>query len=140
MAKPKIESALATAQVFEGLSKRHLRQLVKVGTVSNRASGVAIVMQGQPGGAFFVILTGQAKVEVNGRTVNRALPGDFFGEISLLDGGPRSASVIAETPVTLFTLSRRAFVKAIEQEPSISIGIMRSMARSIRRADRSLAH
>ena len=60
-----------------------------------------MVKEGQAGDNFFVALTGQAKVTVKGRTVHRILPGDHFGEISLLDGGVRTATVTTETPMTL---------------------------------------
>ena len=86
-----------------------------------------------------MVLSGQAKVTVKGRTVNRSLPGDHFGEISLLDGGPRTASVVTETPVTMMMLERPQFRKAVKEDPALALALLESLARMIRRVDRSLA-
>ncbi len=91
MAKPKLENVLAGIPLFEGLSKRHLKKIASLAEVARYMEGASIVKEGQPGDSFFVALTGQAKVTVKGRTVHRVLPGDHFGEISLLDGGERTA-------------------------------------------------
>ena len=139
MAKPKLEVALATVPLFENLSKRHLRHLAGAAEVVNYMAGHSIVRQGEDGDSFFVVLAGQAKVVANGRTVNRTLPGDHFGEISLLDGGPRSASVVSETPVTVLMITRKGFQKAMRDDPELTIALMESLARMIRRVDRSLA-
>ena len=139
MAKPKLEVALAAVPLFEGLSKRHLKKIAGAAEVVNYMAGHSIVREGEDGDSFFVVLAGQAKVTVKGRTVNRVLPGDHFGEISLLDGGPRTASVVSETPMTMLMIRRRAFTKALEADPDLSISLMESLARMIRRVDRSLA-
>ena len=95
MAKPKLEVALAGVPLFEGLSKRQLKKVALVAELVDYMDGHSIVKEGDIGDSFFVVLVGQAKVVVKGRTVNRTLPGDHFGEISLLDGGPRTASVVS---------------------------------------------
>ena len=73
--------------------------------------------QGEIGDSFYVVLTGQAKVVANERTLNRLLPGDHFGEISLLDGGPRSASVVAETEMTLVIITQKDFLAMLPRIP-----------------------
>ncbi|MGH2629263.1 MAG: cyclic nucleotide-binding domain-containing protein [Actinomycetota bacterium] len=141
MAKPKqkLEPVLAAVPLFEGLSKRHLRKVAALAEMANFMEGAAIVKEGDPGDSFYVVLVGQAKITVKGRTVHRALPGDHFGEISLLDGGERTATVKAETPMTLLMIQRRNFLKALEQDPEVAISLQESLARTIRRVDRSLA-
>lgn len=139
MAKPKLEVALAAVPLFEGLSKRHLKRVASAAEVVNYMAGHSIVREGEAGESFFVVLTGQAKVTVKGRTVNRVLPGDHFGEISLLDGGPRTATVVSETPMTMLMITRKAFTRALEDAPDLAISLMESLARMIRRVDRSLA-
>lgn len=139
MAKPKLENVLAGIPLFEGLSKRHLRKIASLAEVARYMEGASIVKEGQPGDSFFVALTGQAKVTVRGRTVHRVLPGDHFGEISLLDGGERTASVVTETPMTLLMIGRKGFLKSLEDDPEVSISLLESLARMIRRVDRSLA-
>jgi CRP-like cAMP-binding protein len=100
-------------------------------------SGVTIVRAGEPGSSFFMILEGEAKVvSPTGRTLNRLLPGDFFGEISLLDGGPRTASVITETPMTLLALSRTDFQAALAEEPAVAVKLLQHSAGMLRRMSR----
>lgn len=138
-AKPKLDHALASVPLFEGLSKRQLKRLASSAEVVDYMAGASVVREGDDGDSFFVVLSGQAKVTVKGRTVNRSLPGDHFGEISLLDGGPRTASVVTETPVTMMMLERPQFRKAVKEDPALALALLESLARMIRRVDRSLA-
>ena len=71
--------------------------------------------------------------------MGRTLPGDHFGEISLLDGGPRTASVVSETPMTMLVIDRKDFQKVLNDDPTVTIALMENLARMIRRVDRSLA-
>jgi CRP/FNR family transcriptional regulator, cyclic AMP receptor protein len=137
--KKQLVTALASVPIFEGLSMRHLRRVAGVAEVADYMEGASVVRQGDEGDSFFVVLTGEAKVTVNGRTVNRVVPGDHFGEISLLDGGARTASVVSETPMTLLMIDRRSFAKLLEREPSISVTLLQSLSRALRRVDRSIA-
>jgi CRP/FNR family cyclic AMP-dependent transcriptional regulator len=139
VAKPKLDSTLAGVPLFEGLSKHHLKKIAALGEVASYMEGASVVKEGQPGDSFFVALTGQAKITVKGRTVHRVLPGDHFGEISLLDGGERTATVITETPMTLFIITRKDFLRSIERDPEVAIALLEGLARMIRRVDRSLA-
>lgn len=141
MAKPKqkLEPVLAAVPLFEGLSKRHLKKLASLAEMANFMQGAKVVKEGDPGDSFYVALTGEAKVMVKGRTVHRVLPGDHFGEISLLDGGERTATVVTETPMTLLMITRKNFLKELEQDPEVAITLLEGLARMIRRVDRSLA-
>jgi len=137
--KPKLDEILGSVPIFQGLSKRQLRQVAAVSEVVDYMAGHSIVREGEIGDTFYVVLHGQAKVTVKGRTIHRAVPGDHFGEISLLDGGPPTATVSSETPMRLLSISRKSFLRAIEKDPQISFAMMGTMARMIRRVDRSLA-
>jgi CRP/FNR family transcriptional regulator, cyclic AMP receptor protein len=87
-----------------------------------------------------VILEGEAKVvNASNRVVNRLQPGDSFGEISLLDGGPRTATVIAETPMRVATLERKAFLRTLEAEPAVAVKLLSDAAKLLRRLTRSAA-
>jgi CRP-like cAMP-binding protein len=130
--------ALASVPLFSGLSRRHLRQISGVAEEEQFEKGTTLAEQGKPGETFYVILEGEAKVVRGGRVINHLLPGDFFGEIALIDSGPRTASVVAETPVTTITLSRKRFVKMLEQEPTIVIKMLEELARRLRNYERSL--
>lgn len=102
--------------------------------------GARVVREGDVGDTFYVILEGQAKVvSGSGRVVNRLRPGDFFGEISLLDGGPRTASVVAETQLTMLALARKDFLRAVQQDPAVGVKLLAHTASLLRRMERGTA-
>lgn len=125
-------AALAAVPLFDGFSKRHLRRLAKEADVVAFDRERAVVEEGQPGEAMFVVLSGGARVTRGGRMVATVVPGDFFGELSALDGGPRTASIISDTPMELLRLYRRTLWRMIEEEPSLAMGLLVGMARRLR--------
>jgi len=129
---------LAAVPLFSDLSSRHLKRLADLAEEVRFNAGDPIVQEGQPGGTFYVILEGEAKVTRKGRKLNELYPGDFFGEVSLLDGGPRTATVTAETPIAAIRLFRKEFAKAIAADPEIALKIVAELASRIRRTHRSV--
>ena len=134
-----LTAVLEAVPLFEGLSHKQLRKVADLADVARFMAGATLVKQGVVGDSFYVVLTGQAKVIANKRTLNRLLPGDHFGEISLLDGGPRSASVVAETEMTLVIITQKDFLAMLAKDPEITVVLLEGMARTVRRLDRSLA-
>jgi CRP-like cAMP-binding protein len=134
-----LTTVLEAVPLFEGLSHKQLRKVADLADVARYMAGATLVKQGVVGDSFYVVLTGQAKVIANKRTLNRLLPGDHFGEISLLDGGPRSASVVAETEMTLVIITQKDFLAMLAKDPEITVCLLEGMARIVRRLDRSLA-
>jgi CRP/FNR family transcriptional regulator, cyclic AMP receptor protein len=132
-------TVLGAVPLFEGLSAKHLKKIAELGTVARFMEGATIVKQGVVGDSFYVVLQGQAKVSVNGRVINHVLPGDHFGEISLLDGQERTASVIAETEMLLLEITQKQFFTMLANDPEITIDLLEGVARAVRRMDRSLA-
>ncbi len=91
-----------------------------------------MVKAGDPGDAFYVVLEGTVAVRTGGRKVVMGV-GEFFGEMSLIDGAPRSASVVAESDeVLLMVIPRSAFMKLLESEPKITIAILGTLSQRIR--------
>jgi CRP/FNR family cyclic AMP-dependent transcriptional regulator len=129
---------LSRVPLFAGLSRRDLRRLAEHADVVSFRQRETIVQAGRPGGTFYVMMEGEAKAERDGRTIGRMTPGDFFGEISLLDGGPRTASVVAETPVTAIRIFKRSFDRVITQEPTVASKILAVVAKRLREAERSI--
>ena len=129
---------LARVPIFTGLSKRHLRGIAGLARDRRFQENETVAEEGKPGDDFYVILGGQAKVVQRGRTIATLIPGDFFGEIALLDGGPRSASVVAETPLETMTLNRKPFHSMLQREPSIVLKMLEEVAGRLRNAERSL--
>ena len=134
-----LTTVLEAVPLFEGLTHKQLRKVADLADVARFMAGATLVKQGVIGDSFYVVLTGQAKVVANKRTLNRLLPGDHFGEISLLDGGPRSASVLAETEMTLVIITQKDFLAMLRKDPEITVCLLEGMARTVRRLDRSLA-
>lgn len=129
---------LAQVPLFEGLSRRHLKQIAEHADEISFREKETIVEAGQPGGTFFIIVEGEVRVVRGDRTIARAGPGEFFGEISLLDGGPRSASVIADTPVVAIRLFKASFDKVVREEPRVAGKILAVVARRLREAERTV--
>lgn len=136
--KKAMEAALRSAPLFQDLSARNLRQVLAIAETADFMAGASIVKEGTEGDSFFVILQGQARVVQRGKTVRRLLPGDHFGEISLVDGGKRTASVVSETPMKMLIVERRAFTKMLQVEPSVAVGLMAGLARMVRAVERGV--
>jgi CRP-like cAMP-binding protein len=130
--------ALAQVPLFAGLAPRYVRRLADLTEEQRYMAGAQIVREGDIGDTFYVILQGEAKVlSGSGRVVNRMRPGEFFGEISLLDGGPRTATVVAETPMVMLALERKAFLRSVELEPAVGIKLLGHAAAMLRRLEHS---
>jgi len=128
--------ALAGVPLFADLPKKHLRRLAREADELTFAPGDQIVREGSLGETLFVVMEGRAKVTRNGRRVGEVLPGDFFGELSTIDGGPRTASITAVTPVRVVRLFRRTLRKLLEDEPQLTIKILDGIVRRIRQVER----
>jgi CRP-like cAMP-binding protein len=125
-------AALAAVPLFDRFSKKHLRRLVEETDVARFAPGRAIVEEGRAGEAMYVVLSGSARVTRGGRKVAELFPGDFFGELSALDGGVRTASVVAQTPVEVLRLFRHTLRRMIEDEPTLVMGLLEGLAHRLR--------
>ena len=128
--------ALAGVPLFADLPKKHLRRLAREADELTFAPGDQIVREGSLGETLFVVMEGRAKVTRNGRRVGEVLPGDFFGELSTIDGGPRTASITAVTPIRVVRLFRRTLRKLLEDEPQLTIKILDGIVRRIRQVER----
>ena len=126
-------AVLGALPLFSGLSKRQVRGLAKLARVEDHSPGEIIVQEGESGDSFFLVLEGDARVLGKSRNLR---PGDFFGEMALLDGGPRSTTISAKTRVRTMKLPRRSFLKALKQDPQISLKIMEVLAQRVRRLER----
>ena len=91
--------------------------------------------QGDVGRECFVLVEGTVKIERNGRKVASKGPGAYFGELSLLDKGPRTATVIAETPITVLVLGPREFSAVLEEVPQLSHKLLTALAQQVRSLD-----
>ena len=127
---------LKSVPMFAGCSKRELQAIQKAGDEVTMTEGTLIVDQGQMGREAFVVIDGEVTVRRGGRKVVSLGPGAVVGELSLLDHGPRTASVVCDTDCTLFVLDQRHFQKVIENNPSIAMKLLGTLAGHIRELDR----
>ncbi len=127
--------ALADVPLFRGLSKRHLRRIAGAAGQARFAAGTEIVRRGSRGETFYLLLDGEASVERDGGERVELRPGSFFGEMALLDGGPRSATVTARTPVHVMRLSRRRLQGILVDEPAVAVAMLRELAQRLRERD-----
>lgn len=111
---------LASVPLFSACSKRELREISRLGTEVSVVEGAVLTEQGEPGAEFCLVLDGKARCLVNDKQVAVFAAGDFFGEMALLDRGPRRATVIADGPMRLLVLDGREFNRMLESSPSIA--------------------
>ncbi|MGH2377371.1 MAG: cyclic nucleotide-binding domain-containing protein [Candidatus Limnocylindria bacterium] len=97
-------------------------------------AGRVLCEQGKSGGEFFIVLSGEADVQRDGRSVDTVKPGDHFGEIALIDDGPRTATVVAKTPLRCLVLSPRQFQDVLHQDAEIAVHILRDVTKRLRKA------
>ncbi|HVD25109.1 MAG TPA: cyclic nucleotide-binding domain-containing protein [Gaiellaceae bacterium] len=122
--------------LFSRVPKRQVRAIAKLAWVVDHAPGEVIVQAGEQGNSMYLMLEGRARVVGRSRILR---PGDFFGEMALIDGGPRSATIIAASQVRVMMLQRRAFLKALKQNPQIGLAIMEVLAERVRRLERAVS-
>jgi CRP/FNR family transcriptional regulator, cyclic AMP receptor protein len=124
--------------LLAGCSRRQLRAIARISDVIEVPADTVLAKAGQPGEEFFLIMDGRARVEVSPRKRSHLEPGQYFGEMSLLDGGPRSASVIGETPLRLLVIKRRDFATLLREAPELTQNILATLSRRLRLAEASL--
>jgi CRP/FNR family transcriptional regulator, cyclic AMP receptor protein len=127
---------LGALPLFSRLPKRHVRAIAKLAWRVDRAPGEVIVQAGDRGNSLYLVLEGRARVVGKSRVLR---PGDFFGEMALIDGGPRSATIIAASQVRLMMLQRQTFLKALEHNPQIGLAIMETLSERVRRLERAVS-
>jgi CRP-like cAMP-binding protein len=123
--------ALGKTTLFSRLSKKELGELAKVTEDLEVDEGKVLCKQGETGREFFVILEGEADVTREGSSVRKLGPGDFFGEIALVEHRPRTATVTATTPLRFFVLTSQAFWRLLERQPEIQREVLRALASRI---------
>jgi CRP/FNR family cyclic AMP-dependent transcriptional regulator len=131
---------LRNVPIFADLEEKDLLRVVKLGTSQKYKKGNIVVLEQESGAALFVIITGKVKVvrmDEDGREVILSMfgPGEFFGEMSLLDGLARSASVVATVKSELFMIHRRDFLELLNEFPSVTISLLAELAMRLRKAD-----
>jgi CRP-like cAMP-binding protein len=129
------EDQLARVPLFQGLSKQHLRRIGGLTTQLHQGEGEAIAREGATGNEFIIVLEGELEVRRGDAVVATMGPGDYVGEIALLHNRPRTATVVAKTPVVVEVIGRPEFAALLSDEPEVAREIMATMAQRLDEID-----
>ena len=133
--RSELRDGLGQVPLFSACSKRDLQILARHTSVAEVPAETHVVEEGEPGDAFFFIIEGDAGVHRGGRRVASLGPGQYFGELALLVPGPRNATVVAETPLTLGVLGARVFRAVVDDVPTLNEKLLRGIAHRLRELD-----
>lgn len=124
--------ALRSIPLFSGMSDGSLEIIAGIARDASFPPGASLVREGDPGDSFLIIRTGSATVEQGGRTLRELAAGDFLGEIALIDGGPRTASVTAVEPIDALVIDRLGFSRLMNEFPVIRFDLVNALTQRLR--------
>ena len=127
----RIDEQLAQVDLFAGLSKKELRLISQLATYLEEPAGTVLTQEGEAGHEFIIVLDGEIEVRHGDRVVATRGPGSYIGEIALLDHRPRTATVVAKTPVAIEVIGRREFAGLLTEVPELSQQLLASVVRRL---------
>jgi CRP-like cAMP-binding protein len=128
-------TVLAALPLFAQISKRQLTKIAELARVTDYDTNAVVMHEGDPGDSLHVVLSGRARVL--GKPRARILKtGDYFGEMALIDGAPRSATIAAEGELQTMRIPRKPFMRLVEREPSIGVAMLEELAGRVRRLEK----
>jgi len=116
------------APLFARCTKKEIEQVAHLADEIDLREGKELTVEGQPGREFFVLIEGTAEVRRKGRKVNEMKNGDFFGEIALISGAPRTATVTATSPVRALVITDRDFRALLKKSPAMQLRVLEALA------------
>ncbi len=131
---------LAAVPLFSACSRRDLQRLAGAADEVVVGAGTELTVEGAVGREMFVLLEGNVEIRKGGTVEIELGPGDHFGELALLDGGPRTATVVTSTDATLLVLTKPAFHAVLDEIPTLAHKLLVSLARRLRASERSFGH
>ena len=126
---------LAAVSIFSGLSRRQLSKLAGKAKQTQHQPGHTIAAEGEGALSFHLVLSGEAEVTVHGKPVRQLKAGDYFGEISMIDGKKRSATVTATSQLSTLAVPHFAFQQLVEEEPECALGLLKLLCARLREAE-----
>lgn len=129
------EELLAQVDLFSGLSKRQLRKVVEAGRTVDHHAGHEVATEGLGALAFHLILSGRASVTAGGKEIRSLGVGDYFGEISMIDGRPRSATVTTDEAMTTLAVPHQKFQDLVADEPDFARSLLATLCSRLREAE-----
>jgi CRP/FNR family cyclic AMP-dependent transcriptional regulator len=126
---------LASVDLFSELSPRQRKRLVTRGREIDHPQGHEVAHEGLGSLAFHLILSGGVAVLTDGRVIRELASGDYFGEISMIDGKPRSATVVTTEPTRMFVVPYQLFQELLREEPDVSLSLLKLLCARLREAE-----
>jgi CRP-like cAMP-binding protein len=123
---------LARVPLFASCTRADLKVLDANATFRSVGVGCELVREGENGDELFIVIDGTARVNRGGQVVDQLGPGDFFGELALLDPGPRNATVTATSELDLLVIERTQFDTVLAKAPALTRSLLAGMARRLR--------
>jgi CRP-like cAMP-binding protein len=130
---------LEQVPIFASLEPEELEELAEATREIDVPAGTELTHEGRYEGYVFVVISGTVGIERDGRTVDRIGPGDFFGEIAAVDGGPRTATARSLEDCLLLTVDHEHFYRVLEASPEVRAAVMDAMEARLRRIDSETA-
>jgi CRP/FNR family transcriptional regulator, cyclic AMP receptor protein len=128
---------LGNVSLFSECSKKELGQVASMMDERRVESGTELTREGEEGDEFFVVAEGLAEAVVGKKKVGSIKPGSFFGEMALLDQGPRVATVTAKLPTRVLVLDAKGFGRVVRDSPSVALKVMKTLAERLRALETS---
>jgi CRP-like cAMP-binding protein len=126
--------------IFSGFDRRRMERLGMLADEVMVPAGKVLMRQGDSGSDMMVVVRGSVAVERDGNRLNTLGAGDFFGEIALVDGGPRTATVTAEQPTTLLVITHRDFHAMMDEFPEVAEQVLNALANRVRHLEPDVPH
>jgi len=127
---------LKTVPLFQGMTDQALEAVAALASEVGIADGTTVTQEGEPGESFYVIVDGHLRISRHGTTIRDLGPGEFLGEISLVDGRPRTATAVAVGPVNAIVIERPAFQELMDRFGAVRLGILMALTERIRDDER----
>ena len=140
METKKVISLLQETPIFAKTSEASLEAMLKSAVQKTAQAGTKIVEKGQSGVGFYLILEGEAEVVSDGKKLADLRPGSFFGELSVIDGAPRTADVVAKTEVKCLVVTQWAMRSLISSHPEIALSMLEELCKRLRATNKELPH
>lgn len=131
---------LRAIPMFSYLTKKQLDEVARHSDELQIEAGHVLAKEGSIGHELFILVSGSATVSRNGQVLAKLRRGDFVGEMSLLDNKPRSATVVADEPMSVLVIGEREFGPLLANAPDLSLRLLKAMAQRLRDADAALTH
>jgi cAMP-binding proteins - catabolite gene activator and regulatory subunit of cAMP-dependent protein kinases len=140
LTREQMTQLLARTRLFAGVDAAGLERIAARITELDVPADRVIARQGEIGTGFFIVVSGAVRVVRDGETIAQLGAGDFFGELSVLDGRPRIAQVVSSEPTTCLALASWDFEAVVQEQPSVAMAILRELAGRLRELTEAQHH